>query len=363
MGEFRLYNKLNCSIFDLIGDKEPDQTKGLGYLLYYSPEAMNLFLNLVYPGEKKRIKDLLESKWIIDCELIQKTGDKTSKRSDIVIRFFDGINPKEAIVVEAKSVKGQIGNVGAITQVEGYKKLFEPLTYFGTITLVTLTTVVQIVNTSVKAITWQGIRDVFSSATEPMIQEYLNYINKIKGVMKFYNKEILSINASRTINYVKDKDIAIWECPNNPNDPKKRSYITYKTRAESKPLYFAYRDHGRIEYLFKILDVVSLNLDDDSAIDVLDKMGKYPNIKKRLEKYKKESHATGTKFVFIIDLDESIELPFPVQYDNSSRAPQGDVYLSLKEVFGKPVNGTVFIANKSSKRMMAKSSPRTLSTR
>ena len=35
--EFRLYNKLNCSVFDMIGKKEPDQTKGLGYLLFVSP--------------------------------------------------------------------------------------------------------------------------------------------------------------------------------------------------------------------------------------------------------------------------------------------------------------------------------------
>lgn len=355
MKEFRLYNKLNCSIFDLIGDKEPDQTKGLGYLLYYSPEAMKLFLNLVYPGDNEKIKDLLGAKCIIDCELTQKTGGNTSKRSDIVIRFFDGINPKEAIVVEAKSAKGRIGNIGATSQVNDYKKLFKPLTYFKTnITLVTLTTVVQIVNTSVKTITWQGIRDAFSSATEPMIQEYLNYINKIKGVMNFYNKEILSINASRTIDYAKNKDIAIYECPNDPNDPKKRRHITYKTRAESKPLYFAYRDHGRIEYLFKIQDIVSLDLDDDGAIDVLDKMGKYPKIKDRLNNYKEETGATGTKFLFIIDLDESIELPFPVQYDNSSRAPQADVYLSLKEVFGKPVNGTVLISNKKKNGSTAK---------
>ena len=69
MGEFRLYNKLNCTIFDLIGDKEPDQTKGLGYLLYYSPEAMKLFLNLIFPGEKKRMKELIESKWIIEDQI------------------------------------------------------------------------------------------------------------------------------------------------------------------------------------------------------------------------------------------------------------------------------------------------------
>lgn len=347
MKEFRLYNKLNCSIFDLIGDKEPDQTKGLGYLLYYSPEAMKLFLSLVYPGDNKKIKELLAARCIIDCELIQKTGGKTSKRSDIVIRFFDGINPKEAIIVEAKSAKGRIGNIGATSQVNDYKKLFQPLTYFKTnITLVTLTTVVQIVNTSVKTITWQGIRAAFSSATEPIIQEYLNYINKIKGVMNFYNKEILSIPAGNTIEYAKDKTIAIYECP---NDSKAKGYRTYKARAESKPLYVTFRErgnHGVMRHLHKIQDVVSLDFNDNSAIAVLDAMGKYPNIKNRLENYRNKTNVTGTKFVFIFDIDESIELPFPVQYDNSSQAPQGDVYLSLKEVFGKPVNGTVLISNK-----------------
>ena len=51
--EFRIYNKMNCTLFDMIGHKEPDQTKGLGYILANSKEAMNIFLGLIQKTYKR----------------------------------------------------------------------------------------------------------------------------------------------------------------------------------------------------------------------------------------------------------------------------------------------------------------------
>ena len=71
--EFRIYNELNCSIFDLIGNKEPDQTKSLGYLLVKSPIAMKCFLQLMKFDAKEQ-KKLLNSnyRYVVNCQYFGK---------------------------------------------------------------------------------------------------------------------------------------------------------------------------------------------------------------------------------------------------------------------------------------------------
>ena len=90
MAEYRLYGKPNCSLFDLVGNKEPDQTKGLGLLLSESTEAMKSFLHVL--GKNFHA----ENECIVDCELRQARGNNLSYRADIVIRFYDNfIKSKE----------------------------------------------------------------------------------------------------------------------------------------------------------------------------------------------------------------------------------------------------------------------------
>ena len=42
--------------------------------------------------------------------------------------------------------------------------------------------------------------------------------------------------------------------------------------------------------------------------------------------------------VAVIDLDNSIKLQYPVEYNGSIRGQAGNVYLTLKEVFGPPTS-------------------------
>lgn len=61
VGEFRKYDKVNCTIFDLIGgDLEPKQTMALGFLFCKLRSALKAFLKLI--GVKVAF-----DKCIVDC--------------------------------------------------------------------------------------------------------------------------------------------------------------------------------------------------------------------------------------------------------------------------------------------------------
>ena len=113
--EFRVYNKLNCSFFDLLGRKEPDQTKGLGFLLSSSPEAMEKFLQLLF--SRSEVTRLLNLDCIVNCEL---TSTSTSQRTDIFLRFFNNHQPDTAIVIEAKDA-GKDSQREQVTLTEKWK--------------------------------------------------------------------------------------------------------------------------------------------------------------------------------------------------------------------------------------------------
>ena len=347
--EFRLYDriatrgtadcKINCSFFDLIGHKEPDQTKGLGYVLAKSSLAMRLFLELL--GDKS-LRRLLCQKWVVDCELTQPIHNNKSLRADIFIRFFDGYKPTKAIIIEAKTISQSISNVNAILQISTYRSRFLPLQAYNDkdIILVTLTTAVDLFrqNPLVKSITWQDIRTAFSSPKiqgdeakeSSLILDYLHYINHLQNAMNYYDKEVLSIPAGDTIKTV--QECYIYECPVRGK---------YKSRGEKHPLYVAFRhrgQHGRITDLYKIQEILKFDLDDSAAIEAIESMRKYPDFKSRIEYYKQHQpgYTKELKWVFVLDKNNSIKLPFPVEYENSIKGLNGTTYLTLAEVFQVP---------------------------
>ena len=363
--EFRLYNKLNCTLFDLIGEKEPDQTKGLGYLLSISPKAMELFMLLLFPNEKSEVKKMLKMRWVVDCEMIQRLKKHQSIRADIVIRFYDNYTPYKAIVVEAKSVKGYINNRNASVQVTAYRSLLRQLQQYADqqITLVTLTTAICLDSNhpQIKTITWQNLRSIFAECKsdkktsiheKQLISEYTRYINQILGTMNYYDEEVLTIPAGNTIDFVRNPDCAIYECPIRGR---------YKSRGERHPLYVAFRErghHGRITDLYKIQDILCFDLDDLDTIDAIaameqDGQPKYPNIKSRIEFYKNNVsfYSKEIKWVFIIDTENSIHLPYSVEYEDSIKGMSGVAYRKLNEFFCTPKDGENVVKLKKKKDM------------
>ena len=187
--EGEIINDSLDSIFDLIGHKEPDQTKALGYVLAKSNASMKSFLKIL--GIK--IKNV--SPRIVDCELTQPKGSKESDRADIVVRFP---NEKQAIFVEAKSASSSIGSTGASVQVEGYLKRFTNFDGYNT-KLVTLTSYSSVSQTrGVKNITWSNIIDAFLSSEEGFNAGW-------GGILGYYsgNQKIASVEG--------DPALAVWK--------------------------------------------------------------------------------------------------------------------------------------------------------
>lgn len=300
VGEFRKYDKINCTIFDLIGgDLEPKQTMALGYLFSKSRSALNAFLKLI--GVKVTF-----DKCIVDCEP-RRNEEDNNDRIDILLRLYQDEHPVKAIIIEAKSVKAKTSEVAANNQVQKYVS-FPQLKGFSNIETVTLTQDVKTLVEGSTSITWLELVNELSrvQGEEPIIKDFINYILNIKGNMKHYEEEIVSIPAGNSYEAVVSS--GIYECP-----------VEYK-RNPQNPLFITFREKGggAMKTLYKLLDVLELDLDDEASIEKVDeasieKVGKQLNLKDRLDRYKSFGTPTkGVKRVYVLDIDDAITLPIPV---------------------------------------------------
>ena len=306
--EYRLYGKPDCNLFNLIGDKEPDQTKGLGLVLSESKDAMKAFLDLIrttFPQGLTPHK-LMQCKWIVDCELIQPLSNSNSYRADIVIRFHDNHQPFYAVVIEAKSVNIDPDPHAAQQQLHSYVNIFTPLKSFGSnISEVVLT------NTKMNSalpssifITWGEVIDALEKVQhETTVNKYLKYLTKINGNMKHYTHEVMSIPTGVTYNLIAKN--LIYICPTGGKH--------YNARSKEKPLFIACRQReGKIKELFKIKDIIRLDLAANNGSFVNQDMclffsQDYPelNLENKINEWCSASCFNGFKdgsyFVFILE--------------------------------------------------------------
>ena len=312
VGEFRKYDKINCTIFDLIGgDLEPKQTMALGYLFSKSRSALNAFLKLI--GVKVTF-----DKCIVDCEP-RRNEEDNNDRIDILLRLYQDEHPVKAIIIEAKSVKAKTSEVAANNQVQKYVS-FPQLKDFSNIETVTLTQDVKTLVEGSTSITWLELVNELSrvQGEEPIIKDFINYILNIKGNnMKHYEEEIVSIPAGNSYEAVVSS--GIYECPVDCNTPKKALFMTFREK-----------DGGAMRTLYKLLDVLELDLDDEASIEKVDKQ---LNLKDRLDRYKSiGTPSKGVKKVYVLDVDNAITLPIPVtpMENNTSK-----IYYKLGDFIGK----------------------------
>lgn len=312
VGEFRKYDKINCTIFDLIGgDLEPKQTMAFGYLFSKSRSALNAFLKLI--GVKVTF-----DKCIVDCEP-RRNEEDNNDRIDILLRLYQDEHPVKAIIIEAKSVKAKTSEVAANNQVQKYVS-FPQLKDFSNIETVTLTQDVKTLVEGSTSITWLELVNELSrvQGEEPIIKDFINYILNIKGNnMKHYEEEIVSIPAGNSYEAVVSS--GIYECPVDYNTPKKALFMTFREK-----------DGGAMRTLYKLLDVLELDLDDEASIEKVDKQ---LNLKDRLDRYKSiGTPSKGVKKVYVLDVDNAITLPIPVtpMENNTSK-----IYYKLGDFIGK----------------------------
>ncbi len=324
---FRLYSRLNSSYFDLIaGDKETQQTKGLGLLLSKSQTALTAFLELTPLKEKIGKIDLERiNKVIVNCELVSSTDDKY--RADILIRFYRNEKPYKALLLEAKSINKGISVTQTNKQIENYitKEVFQEIKEFGNeiygITLTKYSSYIK--HENLISITWSDLIKAFHKnlpvkKEDCLLKDYFNFLTNINGIMKFYEKEVFSIPTQKWSSEAINR-FYIYECPN-----------TDKFMIKYKPLYLAFRNSGggEMEKLYKVDEIIILNFALD--FETLLKDDRYnPGIIESIKNYviyMKETKQwielpTDEKQVFILSKN-TIELkhkPKP-QRNNSFRA-------------------------------------------
>ena len=327
-GEFRRYDKVNCSFFDLIdGDLEPRQTMALGYLLSRSEIALKTFLTI------SGIKMPKFDRYVVDCEA-QKKNPGNNNRIDILLRFYRNYAPVHAVIIEAKGVgvstaASIAGNQG-LSYASGFSQLadFDPQI----ISVVSLTRDAAKHPKGYKSITWSQLIseyfDLISPQNDPtdILKDFVNYITNIKGSMKYYEEEILAIPAGETFDAVMRS--GIYECPDHGKyRHKKTLLVAFKEKG------------GDMNKLYKLEDIYLLDINDHSAVDAVELA--HPGFGQRLSTYKSFYKYKGingypasnhdTKQVYVLDIQNPIKLPKTVIPMENNVAP---AYYCLHEFIG-----------------------------
>ena len=323
--EFRLYDRVDCNIFDLIGRLEPDQTKSLGFLFAKSTGSLGVFLNLI---GKSRMKF---TKYVVDCE----PRSSTNQRFDILLRFYQMNCPVEALLIEAKSVNAHNASKRASVQLANYTG-FSQLAGFHNTTQIVLTrdTLLPVAN-GFKSVAWsQLVSDLFNYAIkqkDEMALNYIKYLLSIQGHMNYYEEDVLAIPAGKTLKAVQQS--GIYECPT----------IGKRYARQRKTLFITFKGkNGVMSRLYKLKEIVEgINLNDSSQIDVLDKMPEFSGIKGRIATYKSLTNYPQSDFtpkrLFVLDMENQIQLPNVVRpFENNSNWP----YYSLTEML-QQVNSNI----------------------
>lgn len=335
--KFRLYNSLNSSYFDLIdGEKEMQQTKGLGLLLAKSKPALTAFL-AIKPLKDKIGKVNIDKidRIVINCELISSTT--TKYRADIVVRLYVQGKPFKALLLEAKSINKSTSVYETNKQIENYlvNKVFKELEEFKSevygITLTKFPSYIQ--HQTLASITWSDIIKAFHKIQPNngcLLDDYFNFLTNINGTMKFYEKEVFSIPTADWSRKAIDS-FNVYECPNKG-----------KYQIKQKPLYLAFRKSGggEMDKLYKVEDIILINFKEDFSTFIQDentnsyyrdRVKKYAEYMQANKKWK--ALPNDEKQVFILS-ENTIELankPKPAK-NNSFRA-----YYELADLLNKEI--------------------------
>ncbi len=310
---FRLYTDtktdFNSSIFDLInGDKETKQTKGLAYV--FSQYKNLLFSFLEFKPIKYRIKECLKLNIKYDdISSIEVSAERLTldkRRADIVIKIDTKKGPLIAIIIEAKSIKKNINQQSLAAQISNYldDQQFPELSNYKKIGIV-LTKYSQSIPDVVN-ISWENIANLLWKFCKKfnqneIITQYLNFLTQIDKTMKYYEKEVLSVPAGKSLTMVQQHNIYV--CPDTKN-------YNYK-----RPLFVTFRQAkgGVMDKLYKIEDIIILNPTNPNEIQALKDSTYTDSVKTRISNYITEANYNAPidydERFYILSETEGIDLP------------------------------------------------------
>jgi hypothetical protein len=335
---FRLYtdnqSEYNSSIFDLIsGDKETKQTKGLAYIFSQYTDFLFDFLEyqpvldtMLCHGCTINKKDIT----VIEISAERFTTDK--KRADIVIKIDSNKAPLIAIIIEAKSIKVNTNQQDLHKQIKGYLEdnQFPDLKEYIRVG-VALTKYNQNIP-DIANVSWENLIQLLlefckkKESKNTTINQYLKFITEIDKEMKYYEKEVLSIPAGKSLKLV--EQFNIYVCPDTKN-------YNYK-----KPIFVGFRKAGGgiMERLYKIEDIIILNPTVKSEVETFNNSVYSTDIKRRILNYIKAANYGAQ-----IDFDERFYILSEtevIELNNKPRPKKNNAkftYYTLSEVLSKEI--------------------------
>lgn len=336
---FRLYNRINSSVFDLIaGDREVQQTQGLGLTLAKSDVALRAFLSIPKIrnfSDKFQVRKI--DRLVVNCELISAERS----RADIVLRFYSKDQPLFAIVVEAKSVNKNRSPDAAMIQLQQYLTAhsFQELEEFKGhcygVSLTKFSSAKTLEN--IVSVSWEDVIETFfrnmQSDDTGLLSDYFNFLTNIRGTMKFYEREVYSI-PTVSWSFEAIERFNVYECPNEG------MYVI-----KYKPLFLAFRksNGGIMERLHPVETIIVLNFKESYQTFLQDEESYPADIRERVKKYVDFMISQGrwtelpsdTKQVFLL-ASHKIDLPKKPRprVNNSFRA-----YYTLADVLENEICG------------------------
>jgi hypothetical protein len=305
---FRLYNdnllNYRSTVFDLIsGAKEPKQTKGLAFILSHENSFFLKFIKLQLIQNK--IKNKLKIRNITSVEISAEQNSTDKKRADIIIKIDQDNQPFIALIIEAKSIIANVDTNEIHKQIRGYlnKISYPELNKYKKIGVVLSKYRLSI--PGVVNLTWNDIVDLLydfckNNPNSTLINDYYNFITEINKNMNFYEEEVLSIPAGRTISMVMNHQI-YWCEDSKDHNHKKALYVTFREPGG-----------GIMRNLYKIEDIILLNPSDNSQFNAF-KASRYSAVlKKRIKSLiNDKSHTspmTGDLKFYILSQKDTIQL-------------------------------------------------------
>lgn len=261
----RLYQQGNTNyrstFFDLIhGDTETKQTKGLSYLFSRYPKLIELLLKkFAYQTTQKFPEFIKGIDFVqVDAEMLS-VGIKKIRR-DITLSFFSGNTKKLIIIIEAKSVSVSVNQADITKQIREY---LDPINFPQDENVPTLgitLTKYKVLHPSESgfySLTWT---DIVGLVKELIIhenkrgedvtiaEEFLEFIYGVRKGMKYYEVEVLSVAAGKTIELTRNHFVHAF--------PNKARGFSYKT-----PIYITFRSGGggEMEFLYKTDEIIVLD--------------------------------------------------------------------------------------------------------
>ena len=298
-------NKSHASIFDLLdGKQETKQTMALGWLLNNDPVILQRFLELPCVralGMCTRLKNL--ARLSVHIELTAK--GKGKQRIDIALLFEEAGSSKEALLIEAKSATTGVKYGKVLKQLSGYMSSsgFPELQGYKKYGCILTTMSTPKPKPNIASLSWNDIYSILADEkASSLAKEFLNFMQRMNGTMKFYDKEVLSIPAGNSYEMIAEEP-HIYD---RPADQK--GY-----ELNSKPLYVAFRqrDGGKMERLYGIDQIIAFKPSIELQNFLVDE-GYDKSVRDRIAYYCEQRGLEGEKQLkkFFV-LSDSNQIPLP----------------------------------------------------